>query len=263
VLPVYVCSECLGFAQMTGDVLQRPADRLIRKFESIALLDDECRQAIMRLPVVVKELPADHDIVRIGDRPAECCLVLEGWTCRYKMLPEGGRQIMSFHIPGDVPDLQSLYLETMDHSLATMVPTTIALIQHRDMHNLIWRYEPIAVALWRESLIDASIFREWLVGIGRRSAHQRIAHLFCEMATKSRSVGLSEGDTYPWPVTQSELADALGLSDVHVNRVLSDLKRDGLITLGRRVFTAHDWDGLARLGQFDPGYLHLRKPDSD
>jgi CRP-like cAMP-binding protein len=244
---------------MTEDVLHRPADRLIRKFESIASLDDECRQAIMRLPVVVKEHPADHDIVRIGDQPSECCLVLEGWTCRYKMLPGGDRQIMSFHIPGDVPDLQSLYLETMDHSLATMVPTTVAMIQHRDMHDMVRRYELISTALWRESLIDAAIFREWMVGIGRRSAHQRIAHLFCEMGTKARSVGLNDGDTYPWPVTQSELADALGLSGVHVNRVLSDLKRDGLITVGRRVFTAHDWDALAALGLFDPAYLHLKK----
>jgi CRP-like cAMP-binding protein len=242
---------------VSEDLLLRPGHRLIRKLASIAHLGQESRDAILRLPMIIKDIPADHDIVRIGDQPGECCLVLDGWLCRYKMLAEGRRQIMSFHIPGDMPDLHSLYLRRMDHSLATIVPATIALVHHRDMHDLAQRHEEVAVAIWRESLIDAAIFREWMVGMGRRSAHQRIAHLLCEMATKARAVGLNDHHTYPWPVTQPEVADSLGLSDVHVNRVLSDLKRDGLITLGRRVLTVHDWDALARLGQFDVTYLHI------
>jgi CRP-like cAMP-binding protein len=232
-------------------------DRFIRKLESIASLTQEEKQALLSLPMIIKDIPADRDIASLGERPNECCLILDGWACRYKMLPEGERQIMSFHIPGDVPDLQSLYLKTMDHSLGTLVPTKVALIRHRDMHDLVRRYEGISTALWRDSLIDAAIFREWMVGIGRRSSHQRIAHQLCEMATKLRAVGLNDGHTYPWPVTQQEVADSLGLTDVHVNRVLRDLRKDGLISMTRAVFTALDWDRLKELGQFDPGYLHM------
>jgi CRP-like cAMP-binding protein len=118
--------------------------------------------------------------------------------------------------------------------------------------------EGISIALWRDSLIDAAIFREWMAGIGRRSAHQRIAHIFCEMATKLRMVALNDGDTYPWPVTQQEIADALGLTDVHVNRVLKDIRQAGLISLERGVFTAVNWEGLKELGQFEPTYLHVQ-----
>jgi CRP-like cAMP-binding protein len=243
----------------SGTSPRQEASRLIRKLDSIATLTDEEKEAILGLPMIIKSLPADHDIVRIGDRPSECGLILDGWACRYKVLPDGGRQIMSFHIPGDVPDLQSVYLKTMDHSLGTIVPTTIALIQHRDLHGLMRRYGGIAIAFWRDALIDAATFREWMVGIGRRTSHQRIAHLLCEMATKLRMAGLNDGHTYSWPVTQQEVADALGLTDVHVNRVLRDLRRDGLITIGRGVLTALDWDRLKQLGQFDPGYLHLTK----
>jgi CRP-like cAMP-binding protein len=232
-------------------------DRFIRKLESIASLTQDEKQALLSLPMTVKDLPADHDIASLGERPDACCLILDGWACRYKMLPDGERQIMSFHIPGDIPDLQSLYLKTMDHSLATLVPTKVALIQHRDMHDVVRRFEGISTALWRDSLIDAAIFREWMVGIGRRSSHQRIAHQLCEMATKLRAVGLHDGHTYPWPVTQQEVADSLGLTDVHVNRVLRDLRKDGLIAMTRGVFTALDWDRLKELGQFDPGYLHM------
>ena len=232
-------------------------DRLLRKLESIASLTEEEKQALLSLPMTVKEVPADRDIVSLGERPNACCLILDGWACRYKMLPEGGRQIMSFHIPGDLPDLQSLYLDTMDHSLGTLVPTKVGVIQHRDMHDVVRRFEGISRALWRDLLIDAAIFREWMVGMGRRSAHQQIAHLLCEMATKLRAVGLNDGHTYPWPVTQQEMADALGLTDVHVNRVLRDLRNDGLLALVRGVFTATDWDGLKQLGQFDPGYMHM------
>jgi CRP-like cAMP-binding protein len=207
--------------------------------------------------MIVKELAADQDIASLGDRPGACCLILDGWACRYKMLPGGGRQIMSFHIPGDLPDLHSLFLKTMDHSLATLVPSKVGLIQHRDMHDVIRRFDGIAAALRRDSLVDAAVFREWMLSMGRRSAHQRIAHQLCEMATKLRAVGLNNGHTYPWPLTQQEIADSLGLSDVHVNRVLHDLRKERLIVLARGVFTATDWNGLKRLGEFDPGYLHM------
>jgi CRP-like cAMP-binding protein len=232
---------------------------LLRKLESVTQLSAEEKQAIMGLPFIAREFRADKDIVSIGDKPAECCVLIDGWACRYKVTRSGARQIMSFHIAGDMPDLQSLFLKTMDHSVGTITPVTVAFIQHRDMSELLQRYEGIARALWRDSLVEAAIFREWMVGIGRRSAHQRIAHLLCEMAAKLRSVELNEGHTYPWPVTQQEVSDALGLSDVHVNRVIRDLRRDGLVVVRRGSFIVKDWDGLEKLGEFDPLYLHIHQ----
>lgn len=232
---------------------------LLRKLEAVTVLTSEEKQAIMALPFIPRQFSADQDIITIGDKPGECCVIVEGWSCRYKMTPNGGRQIMSYHIAGDMPDLQSLFLRKMDHSVAALTPVTVAFIQHRDTWDLLRRYEGIARALWRDALVEAAVFREWMVGIGRRTAHQRIAHQLCEMATKLRAVGLNQGDTYPWPVTQQEVADALGLSDVHVNRVIGDLRRDGLVDVRRRSFVLHDRSALETLGQFDPAYLHVQK----
>lgn len=237
-------------------------NRLVRKLDATTGLTEEETRAILELPLTVRELRADQDIVSIGDVPSQCSIILDGWACRYKMVSGGDRQIMSFHLPGDMVDAQSLFLKTMDHSIASITPLKLAQIQHRDLHDLLRRFPNIGMAVTRDILVDAAIFREWLVGVGRRSAHQRIAHIFCEMATKARVVGLADDPTYPWPVTQEELADALGLSSVHVNRVLSDLKGWGLVSLTRKSFITEDWDGLAALGQFDPHYLHLQSRDA-
>jgi CRP-like cAMP-binding protein len=231
----------------------------LRKLESVSALTGDERRAILGLPFIPREFAADQDIVTIGDRPGECCVVIEGWACRYKVTPSGGRQIMSFHIAGDMPDLQSLFLKTMDHSIASLTPVTVAFIRHRDMWEILRRYEGIARALWRDALVEAAIYREWMVGIGRRSAHQRIAHQLCEMALKLRAVGLNDGHTYPWPITQQEVADSLGLSDVHVNRVIRDLRQDGLVDVRRGSFIVSDWEGLKMQGQFDPLYLHIHQ----
>src|SRR5215207_5344104 len=153
---------------------------LIRRLESIAPVSDDERRAITALPIMVRELKADADIVRDHDRPSQCCAILEGFACRYKVLPEGRRQIMSFHIPGDIPDLQSLHLEIMDHSLATIVPSKVAFIQHEAVRSFLRAHPRIADVFWRETLIDAAVFREWVVNVGRRDAYARIAHILCE-----------------------------------------------------------------------------------
>jgi CRP-like cAMP-binding protein len=232
---------------------------LLRKLNAVSGITEDEKRAIAALPYAPREFAADQDIVRIGDSPTESFTIVEGWACRYRILPGGGRQIMAFHVPGDLPDLQSLLLPRLDHSIAAITRTKVAFIRHRDLNELIRQHEGIARALWRDALVDAAIFREWMVGIGRRRAHERIAHLLCEMATKIESVGLAEGDTYPWPVTQLEIADALGLTDVHVNRVIGDYKREGLVSFRRGSFTVHDWPAFKALGQFDPLYLHLQQ----
>ncbi|GJE41510.1 Crp/Fnr family transcriptional regulator [Methylobacterium soli] len=232
---------------------------LVRKLESIATLSDEERQAILSLPAKTRVLQAGQDIARDGDKPSQCCLILDGWACRYKVLDKGRRQIFSFHIPGDVPDLQSLHLHTMDHTLGTITQATVALIPHDDMRELTTRYPGIAAAFWRDTLVDAAIFREWMIGIGRKTAYGRIAHLFCEMYLKLQAVGLARGYRYTLPITQIDLGDALGLSNVHVNRTLQDMRGKGLITLRNNTLVIEAWNELMRVSEFDPTYLHLEK----
>jgi CRP-like cAMP-binding protein len=232
---------------------------LLRKLETIVDLSDEEREAILGLPFMTKAVGEDQDIIRDGDRPSECCLILEGFTCRYKILSDGKRQIMSFHIPGDIPDLQSLHLKVMDHSLGTLTPCKVGMIKHDDLRGLIRRCPRVGDALWRDTLIDAAVFREWMIGIGRRSAYTRIAHVLCEILVRMRAIGLANGNgnDIELPVTQAEIADALGLSTVHVNRVLQELRSNGLITLRGRFLSAQGWPGLKQAGDFDPTYLHL------
>jgi CRP-like cAMP-binding protein len=238
---------------------QHATSMLIRKLESIATLSDAERRAIEGLPLRISVLEARQDIARDGDKPSHCCLVVDGWVCRYKLLSEGKRQIVSFHIAGDTPDLQSLHLHTMDHSLATVTNATLAFIPHEIMRDLTVQHPNLAALLWRDTLIDAAIFREWLASIGRRSAFGHLAHLFCEMYLKQQAVGLAEGCRCPMPVKQVDLADALGLTPVHVNRVLRDMRAQNLVTFRGKTLVIHAWDELRKAAEFDPTYLHLEK----
>ncbi|KAA2237816.1 Crp/Fnr family transcriptional regulator [Salinarimonas soli] len=205
----------------------------------------------------VQETRADQDIVREGDRPSHCCLLLDGFACRYKFTQTGRRQIFAFHTPGDIPDILTLHLKTMDHSLGTITSCTLAFIAHDHLRDLLRRHPRLTDVFWRDTLIDAAIFREWMLGIGRRSAKTRIAHLFCEMVTRLTAVDLVDGNRSPLPITQTELGDALGLSTVHVNRTLQELRGDALLEWEGGVLTVLDWAGLKQVGEFDPSYLHL------
>lgn len=247
---------------MTTIAEDSPHARLIRKLETITVLNRDDRDAIAALPLRAKSFEENQDLVRQGDRPSECCLLVEGFVCRYKVLGEGQRQIMSFHLPGDIPDLQSLHLKVMDHGLGALTPVTVAFIPHEAMEEITRSRPTIAAAFWRDTLIDAAVFREWLAGVGRRSAHQRIAHLICELCTRLKALGLIDNPSFQLMVTQAEVADALGLSSVHVNRVLQDLRRDGLIAIQGRVLKILDWEGLKEAGDFDSEYLHLRHDPS-
>ena len=235
------------------------ATPLVRKLESQIVLSDAEKDALQSLSGTVKTLEADQDIVREGERPSTCCLVLDGFVHRYKMTETGKRQILSFHISGDIPDLQSLHLEVMDHSLGTLARSTLAFLPHDTVRDLIRSCPRIGDAFWRETLIDAAVFREWMLGLGRREAYGRMAHLLCELYVRLKAVGLANGHGYEMPLTQAELGDALGLSTVHVNRTLQDLRGEGLITLQGGSVAVLDWEGLRKAGEFDPTYLHLRK----
>jgi CRP-like cAMP-binding protein len=233
--------------------------RLIRKLESIGELTPAEAEAVSRLPLEPRTFQAGADLVREGDRPTHCCLVVEGLAARYKLTGDGQRQIMAFHTPGDVPDLQSLHLKVLDHSLGAITRVQAAFIAHEHMHRLTAEHPGVGALFWRDTLIDAAIFREWLTGVGRRSAYARIAHLLCEMFCRARAVGLTHDNTVELPITQAELGDALGLSAVHVNRVLQQLRGEGLIVSRGRTLVILDWEGLERAGDFDPAYLHIKK----
>jgi CRP-like cAMP-binding protein len=209
---------------------------------------------------MVRRMKAGADIVREHDRPSQCCLVLSGWLCRYKLLPGGKRQILSVHIPGDIPDLHSLHLTVMDHNLGTLTAGTVGFLPHNPLRELCRANPRLAALLWRETLIDSSVFREWMVGLGRRTAYARIAHLMCEFYLRLQSVGLAEDWAFELPLTQVQLADALGLSAVHVNRSLKELRADGLIVQRGNLVTIPDWGALNEAAEFDPTYLHLNSP---
>ena len=238
-------------------------DALIRKLRSISPLTEDETRRVQDLPLSIKDIGPDQDIVREGDHPSECCLLIEGFTCRYKLTEGGRRQIFSFHTPGDIPDLQSLHLKTMDHSLKSITPCKVAFISHDNIRALTRHCPRIAEVLWRDTLIDAAIFREWMIGIGRRSAYTRIAHLLCEVFARLRAVGLTSGFECEFPITQNEIGDSLGLSTVHVNRSLQELRAARLIELRRGTLTILDWDRFKEAGEFDPTYLHMDREAAD
>lgn len=236
----------------------RLLDALRRKIDGVVPLGSEEVDAILTLSTVVRQVRAGAEIVREGDHPTQSCLILEGIGYRFKIVGEGARQIFSFHIPGDIPDLQSLYLERMDHSLAALTNSTVAYIPHRSLYHLFATHPRVAGFFWREALIDSSIFREWISNIGRRSAPSRIAHVICELYVRFRTIGVVVELTMPFPFTQTVLADAQGMSTVHVNRIMQDLRSAKLIRVGRKELTILDWPGLVELADFQDDYLHLR-----
>ena len=225
-------------------------------------LSENERQALQNMPMRVMNLKADQDIVRQGDRPSRCALLLSGFSCTYKVTRQGKRQIVAFNIPGDLADLQSLHLTVLDTSISTLTPCQVGFITHDDLRDLCASHLRIAAALWRGTLIDASIFREWMMNVGQREGPSRMAHVICELLVRLRAVGLVEDHACDLPITQTEFADALGFTTVHVNRVLQQLRTDGLIELkGERLFVP-DWKRLKEAGEFDPAYLHLEEERS-
>jgi CRP-like cAMP-binding protein len=233
---------------------------LIRKLESIGALSEADRGALASLPMQVRTFEADEDVVREGDVPSVCCLLLDGFMHRYKVLADGKRQILAIHTPGDMPDLLSLFLHRLDHNLAASVPSQAGFIPHEALRALMRRFPTLTELFWRDTLIDAAIFRAWIVAMGQRPARSHMAHLLCEVFTRLRAVGLTQDNSCSLPLTQEELGDACGLSTVHVNRTLQELRGDGLIAFHHGRLTILDWARLQEVAEFDPAYLHLRQP---
>lgn len=231
-------------------------ERLLRKLQLSTLLDADDVKAIERLPIMVKEVAAHNPIVREGERPVQCCLLIDGFLCRSKTTDAGKRQILSIHITGEIPDLQSLHLHVMDHDLTALSRCTVGLIPHDALRTVTRERPTVAEALWRETLIDAAVFREWIVNVGRRAAVVRLAHLLAEIGTRLQAMDLAPGDRFELPMTQLDIADALGLTPVHVNRVVQELRREGLLELRKHSVSLPDLPRLKELGDFDDLYLH-------
>ncbi|WP_233386848.1 Crp/Fnr family transcriptional regulator [Methylobacterium sp. C25] len=232
--------------------------RLTRRLQTNTELNQAEIDRLESLPLQIKTLTRFQDVVQEGEHPTQSCVVLRGWLFRYRILESGRRQILSFHVAGEMPDLHSIYLEVMDHSLAALTPCEVALVPHRPLQDLVADHPRIGAVLWRDTLIDAGIFREWMVGIGRRSAFERLSHLICEMYLRLARVGLARDHSLEWPVTRSDLGDATGMTSVHVTRMLGELRRARLITLQGSILTILDWDRLVEAAGFDASYLHLR-----
>jgi CRP-like cAMP-binding protein len=231
---------------------------LIRKLEKLDRLTAEERSVLESFTFVDRDAGQDEDIVKQGTAPKASTLLLEGLAGRYKILGNGQRQITALHIPGDFVDLHSFLLARMDHAIVALTPCRVAAVSHDTLRQVTERFPHLGRVLWLTTLIDGSIHREWLVAMGRRTALAHTAHIFCELYLRFKLIGAIDGYSFKLPLTQEEMADTLGLSHVHVNRTLGELRDAGLLEWRRQLVTIHDWDRLAEVAEFDDTYLNLK-----
>jgi CRP-like cAMP-binding protein len=234
-----------------------PLDRAIERLASHSHLDEDDRDAIRALPHTMRNLDTASYLVREGERPEYCCALVSGFAYRHKVTGDGARQIMSIHMPGDFIDLQNSFLDISDHNVQSLTRVDAAFVSRPAVREISRERPNVGRAMWTSTLIDASIFREWVMNVGRRDSFSRIAHLLCEFAMRLQRAGLAEAHAYVLPMTQEQLADAVGLTPVHVNRVLKELDRQGLIVRKKRAITIPDWQKLLEAGDFSSRYLHL------
>jgi CRP-like cAMP-binding protein len=231
-------------------------DLLIGNLERFGKFNDDDRQGIADLSLQTERVRRNFDVVREGDPVDRCCLLIDGFAARYKEAASGARQIVSFHLRGDLLDVEHLLLDTADHSVQMMSDATLAWIPKAELIRLAWERPAVGKALWRMCLIDASIFREWVLNVGRRNARTRIAHMICEFVARCEAAGLGTAQGFELPMTQQQIADATGMTTVHVNRTLRALDNDHALSRSGNLFRIHDWGQLCAIGDFDPAYLH-------
>jgi CRP-like cAMP-binding protein len=230
--------------------LQTMIDRLNAAGDLTA--DDKSELAAM--PLRVETLAGGQFILRQGDRASYCCLLLMGVLVGHRVA--GSRnQILSFHVPGDLSGLQTLHDPIMDHDLSSSGRSAVGVVPHRFLHRVLANSRRLSYAVWRQTLVDAAIQREWVVSLGSRDALARIAHLICELAARLEMAGLTQNQSFHFPLTQQNLADACGLSAVHVNRILRELRRRGLISLEGRRLMLLKREELEQVAEFCPNYL--------
>jgi CRP-like cAMP-binding protein len=236
-----------------------PLEHLIKKLKTHHELGPEDHEALLGLPFKLRTLDPQSYTIREGDRPDKCAVLLSGYAVRHKLTGDGSRQILAIHIPGEPLDFQNMFLGESDHNVQMLTRGLVAEIPRAPLEALVLANQNVGRAVLIFTLIEASIFREWTLNIGRRDARSRIAHLLCEFAYRLTERGLSPNGLYELPMTQEQLADATGLTAVHVNRVLQGLQREGLIQRDRRMVQFVSWERMQDVADFNPRYLHTRE----
>jgi CRP-like cAMP-binding protein len=239
-----------------------PIALLLDVLELRSPLSDDDRKAILALPYTLKSLAPGSYAVREGEVPSGCGVLVSGFAYRQKLTGDGGRQILSIHIPGEALDFQNIFLNVADHSVQMLTRGHVALVPRADIQRIARSSASIGHAILVNILVEASIFREWILNVGRRDARSRLAHVLCELAVRLDAHGLAADMGYHLPMTQAELADALGLTPVHLNRVIRSLEVDGLINRSKRDVTFPDWERMRDIADFNDRYLHLARQES-
>ena len=234
------------------------SNRFIEKLNVINALSSDDVTALVAATSRPRKFSGRRDIIREGDTPGPVIVVLDGWACRYKILPDGARQILAFMMPGDSCDLHAGLMAEMDHSIGTITPSLIAMIDRVEMETILDDRRAVAKAMYLSQLIDEGVMRAWITSIGRRSSIERVAHLMCELYRRARNIGLASGTAFELPLSQLLLADAMGMTPVHLNRVLRTLRVEGAMTLLRGSVIITDPLQLARIAGFDENYLHRK-----
>jgi len=229
---------------------------LLAKLETHGALPDADRELVSRMLTDVRPFDARQDIIREGEKPDFVHLMVEGWSCRYTFVTDGDRQITAFLIPGDFCDAHITMLDKMDHGIRTMGKAKVAFIS-RDLMREVAERPALTKALWWANLVDEGVLRAWLANMGRRDAFDRVAHLMCELHARLKNVGLVKDGSFDLPLTQEELGDALGLTAVHINRVLRQLREKKLMTFARQTVAIFNPAELWTVAGFDPSYLHF------
>jgi len=230
----------------------------VRKLEGSGPLPPADVSFLSDVCAVSREMPARYDLIRDGDPPGPLFIMIEGWACRYKLLPEGTRQITAFLMPGDCCDLYASLLGEMDHSIMTLTPARVAAVPRQAFETEILRRPALLRALWHMQLVDEGTLRAWIVSMGRRDSVQRVAHLMCELYMRAGNIGLVTDQHFELPLTQTVLGDALGLTPVHVNRVLRRLRLEDVMELRQGSLVISDIAKLLTIAGFDDSYLHRR-----
>lgn len=233
-------------------------NRFVAKLNSFTPLSAEAVTALQKATMHPRKVAARTDLIREGDRPGPVFVILEGWAYRYKILPNGGRQVMAFLMPGDACDLHISILEEMDHSIQTAIAAKVATISQGEMDRMMRDHAEIARAMYSAQLTDEGTLRAWIVSMGRRTSLERLAHLMCELYVRACSLGITDGSEFVVPLSQTVLADALGMTAVHINRVLKELRLAGALTLSRGSVLILDPIKLVQIAGFDENYLHRR-----
>jgi CRP-like cAMP-binding protein len=235
-----------------------PYSRLLLRLERFGVISNADRQRIADLPLKLVNYPGDREVVSYGYGSSRCTLVLDGFLYSHKIVAGTRRQITSFFISGDFVDLATLYLPKINHSVSTLGHAVLAFVPHTALQKALDVSPALSQALWHETLMQSAIFQEWVVNLGRRDAFARLAHILCELTVRLQAIGLARGLSFAIPWTQVDVADACGISSVHANRIIQELRHRGLVEWDSKRVKIRDWEALARLGDFSDDYLQYR-----